>query len=769
MGLSRDSVGIKSVDCGLEIRKRQEDDKVIALAGNPNVGKSTVFNEMTGMNQHTGNWPGKTVANAQGYANDGEQGYVMVDIPGCYSLMAHSTEEEVARDFICFGNPDAVIVVCDATCLERNLNLVLQILEANRRAVVCVNLMDEAKKKSISIRFDVLEERLGVPVIGTAARSGKGLEQIYEGLKHVLELNKRLESARYMEVVEGEYAETEAVDVEMEAVVEAEVEDVEVEAVAEAEDVEMEAVVEAEVEDVEVEAEAEAEAEETENAEAKMKIEEAGSKEAEEAEEAEAAETVKEAEAETKNIAARDIEARNMEAAAENVNDIENEVRKTAEKAADRRFDENPAPRILIRYPEYIEAAIARLTPVVRKTAGEGVNIRWLCARLLDSNENLMEAVRKYLAPVAESLEVSSLLAEIREEWKERGITQKRVSDDMASVFVRKAEFICRGAVVYENQKYDKKDRLLDRLFTSKATGFPIMFLILLGVFWLTITGANYPSELLSTGLFWVEDRISELFLAIGMPVLVNDLLVHGVYRVLAWVISVMLPPMAIFFPLFTLLEDFGYLPRVAFNLDRCFKRCAACGKQALTMCMGFGCNAAGIIGCRIIDSPRERLIAMITNNFVPCNGRFPTMIAIITMFFVGSAAGAFSSVLSAAILAGVIVLGVLMTLLISKILSATVLKGVPSSFTLELPPYRKPQIGKVIVRSIFDRTLFVLGRAIVVAAPAGLIIWLMANISVGDATLLAHCSGFLDPFAQVIGMDGVILLAFILGFPANA
>ena len=584
MGLSRDSVGIKSVDCGLEIRKRQEGDKVIALAGNPNVGKSTVFNEMTGMNQHTGNWPGKTVANAQGYANDGEQGYVMVDIPGCYSLMAHSTEEEVARDFICFENPDAVIVVCDATCLERNLNLVLQILEANRRAVVCVNLMDEAKKKSISIRFDVLEERLGVPVIGTAARSGKGLEQIYEGLKHVLELNKRLESARNMEVVKGEYAETEAVDVEgveMEAEVEAE--DVEMEAEVEAEGAEMEAEVEAE--GAEMEAVAEAEAEETENAEAKMKIEEAGSKEAE------AAEAVKETETEAKNIAARDIEAGNMEAAeseAENVKDIENEVRKTVEKAADRRFDENPAPRILIRYPEYIEAAIARLTPVVRKTAGDGVNIRWLCARLLDSNENLMEAVRKYLTPVAESLEVSSLLAEIREEWKERGITQKRVSDDMASVFVRKAEFICRGAVVYENQKYDKKDRLLDRLFTSKATGFPIMFLILLGVFWLTITGANYPSELLSTGLFWVEDRISELFLAIGMPVLLNDLLVHGVYRVLAWVISVMLPPMAIFFPLFTLLEDFGYLPRVAFNLDRCFKRCAACGKQALTMCMGF-------------------------------------------------------------------------------------------------------------------------------------------------------------------------------------
>lgn len=616
MGLSRDSVGIKSVDCGLEIKKKKDDDRVIALAGNPNVGKSTVFNELTGMNQHTGNWPGKTVANAQGYCNDGEQGYVMVDIPGCYSLMAHSTEEEVARDFICFENPDGVVVVCDATCLERNLNLVLQILEASERVVVCVNLLDEAKKKKITIRFDVLEERLGVPVIGTAARSRKGLEGIYKGLR--------------------------------------------------------------------------------------------------------------------------------------------------------RTYEEERTSNIIIRYPEYIEAAIARLTPAVKEASGGGVNVRWLCARLLDSNENLMDAVKKYLAPVAESEEIRGLLKEIRDEWQERGITQKRVSDDMAAVFVRKAEFICRGAVIFENQAYHKRDRVLDRLFTSRATGFPIMFLVLLGTFWLTITGANYPSELLSKFLFSIEDHLSAWSLAAGMPVMASNLLFHGIYRVLAWVVSVMLPPMAIFFPLFTLLEDFGYLPRVAFNLDRCFKRCSACGKQALTMCMGFGCNAAGIIGCRIIDSPRERLIAMITNNFVPCNGRFPTMIAIITMFFVGGAAGAFSSVLSAAILAGVIVLGVVMTLVISKILSVTVLKGIPSSFTLELPPYRRPQVGKVIIRSIFDRTLFVLGRAIAVAAPAGLIIWLMANITVGDATLLAHCSGFLDPFGRLLGMDGVILLAFILGFPAN-
>lgn len=388
-------------------------------------------------NQPTGNWPGKTVANAQGYCNDGDQGYVMVDIPGCYSLMAHSTEEEVARDFICFENPDGVVVVCDATCLERNLNLVLQILEAASRVVVCVNLMDEAKKKRITVKFDVLEERLGVPVVGTAARSKKGLEKIYGGLRRVLE-------------------------------------------------------------------------------------------------------------------------------------------------------EKTEAERIPVRYPEYIEAAIARLTPAVKAVSQSKVNTRWLCARLLDANENLMGAVKKYLAPVAESKEIKTILEEIRNDWQKRGISQKMVSDDMASVFIRKAEYLCRGAVIFENQTYHKRDRVLDRLFTSKATGFPIMFLILLGIFWLTITGANYPSELLSGFLFSIEDRLSAWSLAAGMPVMVSNLLFHGIYRVLAWVVSVMLPPMAIFFPLFTLLEDFGYLPRVAFNLDRCFKRCSACGKQALTMCMGF-------------------------------------------------------------------------------------------------------------------------------------------------------------------------------------
>lgn len=334
---------------------------------------------------------------------------------------------------------------------------------------------------------------------------------------------------------------------------------------------------------------------------------------------------------------------------------------------------------------------------------------------------------------------------------------------------VHEAQWISEASVRHEqNNPSASRDRKIDRVLTSPLTGFPIMLLMLLGIFWLTITGANYPSQLLSEGLFWLGDRIRDRFIYLGSPDWLTGLICDGMYRTLAWVVAVMLPPMAIFFPLFTLLEDLGYLPRVAFNLDRCFQSCGACGKQALTTCMGFGCNAAGVVGCRIIDSPRERLIAMLTNSFVPCNGRLPMLISLITMFFVGAAGGLGASVLSSAMLVGLIALGVFMTLAASKLLSATVLRGVPSSFTLELPPYRRPQLGKVIVRSILDRTLFVLGRAVSVAAPAGLVIWLLANVHVGDATLLAHCAGFLDPFAKVFGLDGVILLAFILGLPAN-
>ena len=618
MGLTNSSTGIKAVDSGLVIKKLTPNDKVIAVAGNPNVGKSTVFNSLTGLNQHTGNWPGKTVTSAQGYCRYGDSTYILVDIPGTYSLMAHSAEEEVARNFICFGDPDAVIVICDATCLERNFNLVLQILEFTGKVVVCVNMMDEARKKNIRIDLDAISKKLGVPVIGTTARKKNGLKELMQSVSQLS-----------------------------------------------------------------------CQPEET--------------------------------------------------------------------------------PPFRIKYPKPIEDAIAHLEPFIKQKVEKKINTRWLSLKLLDYDETLITALNEYLGyDLISDEEIQKQLNIAKKILSDGGITGNDLRDKIVASIVLTAEDICSDTVHFNKSNYNARDRKIDRILTNKWTGIPIMLALLMGIFWLTITGANYPSQLISDGLFWVQDRLTDFFQYIGAPDWLHGMLVLGVYRVLAWVVSVMLPPMAIFFPLFTLLEDLGYLPRVAFNLDKYFKKCSACGKQALTMCMGLGCNAAGIIGCRIIDSPRERLIAIITNNFVPCNGRFPTLIAIITMFFVGHAAGPFESVFSVILLTGVIVLGIFMTFIVSKILSKTILKGIPSSFTLELPPYRIPQIGKVIVRSIFDRTIFVLARAVVVAAPAGLIIWIMANISIGNMTLLAHCSNFLDPFAKMLGMDGVILFAFILGLPAN-
>lgn len=618
MGLTNSSIGIKAVDSGLDIKKHSPKDKVVALAGNPNVGKSTVFNGLTGMNQHTGNWPGKTVSNAQGFCKTQNKTYVMVDIPGTYSLMAHSAEEEVARNFICFGEPDAVVVVCDATCLERNLNLVLQTMEISSNVVVCVNLMDEAKRKNIHLDLTLLSKKLGVPVVGTTARKKKSLLQLLKTLDFITGENPQL----------------------------------------------------------------------------------------------------------------------------------------------------NP---IKIRYCEDIENAINLLEPVVNKKIKGRLNSRWLSLKLLDRDESLINEINNYIGyEFLKDKEIIKAVSKAKSILKKNEPESETFEDKIVATLVSTAESVCKDVVTYDKNTYNAADRKIDRVLTSKWAGYPLMILLLALIFWLTITGANYPSQLLSNGLFWVQERLTDFFQFINAPEWINGILVLGVYRVLAWVVSVMLPPMAIFFPLFTLLEDAGYLPRVAYNLDKPFKRCCACGKQALTMCMGFGCNAAGIVGCRIIDSPRERLLAILTNNFVPCNGRFPTLIAILTMFFVGVAGGAFSSLLSAVLLTAVIVLGVMVTLGVTKLLSKTLLKGVPSSFTLEMPPYRKPQIGKVIVRSIFDRTLFVLGRAVAVAAPAGLIIWLMANITVGNVSILNHCAAFLDPFAHLMGLDGVILIAFILGFPAN-
>jgi len=616
MGLTKESTGKNAVDSMLQIKKMTPDDKVIAIAGNPNVGKSTVFNGLTGLNQHTGNWPGKTVTNAQGYCRYGNSGYVLVDIPGTYSLMAHSSEEEVARNFICFGEPDAVIVVCDATCLERNLNLVLQTLEITRKVVVCVNLMDEAKRKHMQIDLDAISRKLGVPVTGTVARKKKSLDKLMQSVENLMKLDK----------------------------------------------------------------------------DTPFKIE----------------------------------------------------------------------------YIKPIEDAVAQLEPII-KSKVKKIDSRWLSLKLLDYDESLITALNDYLGyDLLADSHIREGLAKAKQVLSDNGITSDILRDKIVAGLVLTAESICSDTVHFDKRDYYARDWKIDKILTGKWTGFPIMVALLMGVLWLTITGANYPSAMLSDALFWIEDRLTDAFHWLGAPDWLHGMLVLGVYRVLAWVVSVMLPPMAIFFPLFTLLEDLGYLPRVAFNLDKYFKKCRACGKQALTMCMGFGCNAAGIIGCRIIDSPRERLIAIITNNFVPCNGRFPTLIAILTMFFAGAAAGPLESVYLAVLLTGVIVMGIFATFIVSRFLSGTVLKGVPSSFTLELPPFRKPQIGKVVVRSIFDRTLFVLGRAVAVAAPAGLVIWTMANLRINDLTLLAHCSRFLDPFAKLLGMDGVILIAFILGLPAN-
>ena len=345
---------------------------------------------------------------------------------------------------------------------------------------------------------------------------------------------------------------------------------------------------------------------------------------------------------------------------------------------------------------------------------------------------------------------------------------EKSIEDEIVETLVRNAEEVARD-VVNERDKYNEFHKKVDKLLVSKVTGIPIMILLLLVILWITITLANYPSQLLSDMFGHIEVWLRGVLAGSFIPAWISSVLMDGIYVTLAWVISVMLPPMAIFFPMFTLLEDLGYLPRIAFNLDKCFKRCCSCGKQALTMCMGLGCNAAGVIGCRIINSPRERLIAILTNVFMPCNGRFPTLITIASLFIGGSVIGGVTGSLASALaVTAVVIVGVFMTLITSKILSKTLLKGIPSNFILELPPYRKPQIGKVLVRSLLDRTLYVLGRSVAVAAPAGIVIWVFANVSVGEVSLLTYCADFLQPFANAIGLDGYILMAFILGLPAN-
>ena len=572
------------------------------------------------MHQHTGNWPGKTVSNASGTCKYKNTNFLFVDIPGTYSLMSNSEEETIARNYICFGNSDLTVIVIDGTCLERNLNLVYQIIEITPRVVLCVNLLDEAKRKGIHINLNKLSELLGIPVVGTIAKKKKTLDKLLQTI--------------YTSCT-----------------------------------------------------------------------------------------------------------------------------------------SENSSLRKNVAYFPIIENCISILLPIVEPLLPHDFKhlARFICLKLIDSDSSLLSEIQKNIGiDFLKNQDIKNKLSEIYALLEKSDININNLKEKIASSIMSSCENVAHNVCTYDNLSYNSRDRKIDKILTSKKFGIPIMIAFLGIIFWLTITGANYPSQMLSSLFAILEEKLLHLLEFIHLPDILVSILINGLYETVAWIVSVMLPPMAIFFPLFTLLEDLGVLPRIAFNLDKYFKKACSSGKQALSMCMGFGCNAAGCVGCRIIDSPREKLIAILTNSFVPCNGRFPILITIATAFVGCYFTGIFSSIISTCAVLAIIILGIILTFVVSKFLSKTILKGVPSSFVLELPPYRKPQVGKIIVRSIFDRTLFVLARAVVVAIPAGFILWTFSHASINNISLLDYFAGFLDPFAKLMGLDGHILTAFILGFPAN-
>ncbi len=581
----------------------------IVLAGNPNVGKSTLFNALTGLKQHTGNWTGKTVDCACGVYNCGDKSYLLTDIPGAYSLKVHSQEEQYALNSIISSDIDGIIVVCDACSLERNLNLLLQVCEINDNIVIALNFIDEAEKNGIIIDVKKMEKILGIPVVGINARRKRGIEEL--------------------------------------------------------------------------------------------------------------------------------------------ILSTDDSIKKSPFK---------------VDYGTNIEYAIKIISKKLDKL-GLNINSRYFSLRLIEDDESALKYIETNCSNRIDYNMILNAKFSAQNYLYDCGMTSVDLRDIISISIVRAAHSICKKTIT----KLPKNKKIIskaDKLLTGRITGLAVMLILLLFIFYLTLRGANYPSRLLNSAFIFLEKRLVSFFKTIHLPKNITELLVYGGYRVLSWVVAVMLPPMAIFFPLFSILEDIGYLPRIAFNLDKCFKKCKACGKQALTTCMGFGCNAAAVTSARIIDSPREKLIAILTNAFIPCNGRFPAMISIISIFFVG--AGSFSSFTASIYLTLIIVGAVIASLFASKILSSTVLKGIPSSFAIELPPYRKPQFGQIIIRSVFDRTIFVLARAAAVAFPTGIIIYILCNTYIADISVIKHICNFLDPLGKLMGMDGVMLTAFILAIPAN-
>ena len=590
----------------------------IALAGNPNTGKSTVFNALTGLRQHTGNWPGKTVTRAEGSLSFHDQRYRIIDLPGTYSLLSTSEDEEVARDFILFGKPDVTVIVVDASRLERNLSLALQILEITDKAVLCLNLMDEARRHHITIDTRTLSRDLGIPVVATSARTKEGIPDLLFAIE---------------EVVSGKF--------------------------------------------------------------------------------------------QTKKQTYIDLPKENAEAIAE------------------------------------LQSALSELNP-------ELPNTRWLAMRLIEGDESVQKGVEEGTFSAENNPEKQSRVLCIADEYHK--ILGDSYRNDLVEAIYAQATTLINASVSTDfSARSFRVDRAIDRIVTHKIWGFPIMFLLLAGVLWITIIGANYPSQWLSD-LFvgWLYPLLKDGANALHFPWWLSGFLIDGVYLATTWVISVMLPPMAIFFPLFTLLEDFGYLPRVAFNLDKLFRTAGAHGKQALTMSMGFGCNAAGVVATRIINSPREKLIAIITNNFSLCNGRWPTQILIATLFIGALVPKQWSSTVSMLAVIGIAVLGIAFSFLTSWLLSKTLLKGESSFFVLELPPYRPPRFFQTLYTSLIDRTLIVLWRAIVFAAPAGAVIWLICNLQIAQQPIALWLIQGLDPIGVFIGLNGVILLAYIVAIPAN-